>query len=156
MTQQQTPRPTPNLPDPFRKPECHPQHRTPVASLVVITAAILGVLLYWAWPYLNPTPVEPTTHTVVYEVAADTATGAGRTGSVTMQTSSGTVQSTATLPATFNPGILHSGDFVYVSVQNGQGAGSVTCRITVDGVAVSENTSSGGYTIASCQGTVPR
>lgn len=48
-----------------------------------------------------------------------------------------------------------SGAFVYLSVQNSTGAGSVTCQIFVDGKELSSNTSTGGYKIASCQGQVP-
>ena len=44
------------------------------------------------------------------------------------------------------------GEFVYISAQNEGEYGSVTCRITVDGVVVSENTSSGAYGIATCEG----
>ena len=66
----------------------------------------------------------------------------------------GTSQRTGPLPIT-GTFTFKAGDHVYVSVQNQQGAGSVTCRITVDGLKVSENTSSGGYAIATCQGKVP-
>ena len=80
---------------------------------------------------------------------------------VTIQTENGgTSQAVVALPLSVDghPGItgtMHTGDFVYISVQNGQGLGSVTCRVTVDGVVVSENTATGGYTIATCQGRVP-
>jgi len=48
-----------------------------------------------------------------------------------------------------------SGDMVYLSIQNANASGSVTCQIIVDGVEVSRNTSSGGYKIATCTGKVP-
>jgi hypothetical protein len=91
---------------------------------------------------------------VLYEATADTAYGSGRTGMVTAQAPGGTTQRTDLLPIT-GTFTFHSGDFVYLSVQNQQGLGAVTCRITVDGKVVSENTSTGGYTIATCQGRVP-
>ncbi len=47
---------------------------------------------------------------------------------------------------------MTSGSFVYLSAQN-KGDGDVTCRIDVDGVTVSENTSSGEFAIATCQGS---
>jgi hypothetical protein len=148
MTQQQTPRPTPRLPDPGQR-EQSPKLK-PLWLWILLGVVIAVVLAYVA----GNLPATSTTHTVVYEVAADTAYGSGRTGTVTMQTANGTSQSTTPLPATFSGGTFNTGDFAYVSVQNGQGLGSVTCRITVDGVVVSENTSSGGYTIATCQGKV--
>jgi hypothetical protein len=46
------------------------------------------------------------------------------------------------------------GHFAYLSAQNTGASGTITCRITVDGVVVSTNTSSGAYAIASCKGTV--
>ena len=47
------------------------------------------------------------------------------------------------------------GDFLYFSMQNSNGFGSVTCRIVVDGEEVDRATASGGYKIATCQGRVP-
>ena len=146
MTQQQT---RPALPSTYPPKKQRPLWFR-IALGVAIALAVSG--LAWAWPSLT----SPTTHTVVYTVSADTAYGSGRTGTVTMQTDNGTSQSSGLLPATATFTQFNTGDFVYVSVQNGQGLGSVTCRVTVDGVLVSENTSSGGYTIATCQGSVPR
>jgi Mycobacterium membrane protein len=51
------------------------------------------------------------------------------------------------------PGHFPKGAFVYVSAQNMGPSGDITCRITVDGKVISENTASGGYTIATCQGS---
>lgn len=47
---------------------------------------------------------------------------------------------------------MHRGDFLYISAQNSKEYGSVTCIIEVDGVVVEQNTSHGGYTIATCSG----
>lgn len=150
MTQQQT-RPQPVLPDPFQRP---PKRHTLVwITLAAVVLLVIGALVYSLPSLTRP----PAVHTVVYTVEADAAYGSGRTGTVTAESSDGgTTQRTGLLPITGTFTQFHTGDFVYVSVQNGQGQGSVTCRITVDGVVVSENTSSGGYTIATCQGTVPR
>lgn len=43
------------------------------------------------------------------------------------------------------------GDFLYISAQN-QGGGTLHCRITEDGATVAENTSSGRYSIVTCDG----
>lgn len=48
---------------------------------------------------------------------------------------------------------MSRGAFVYISAQNTGDTGTITCRISVDGVVISSNTSSGGYAIASCKGT---
>ncbi|MGW6739708.1 MmpS family transport accessory protein [Streptomyces sp. NPDC055025] len=45
------------------------------------------------------------------------------------------------------------GTSLYLSAQNTGDAGDLTCQIVVDGVVVAENTSSGGYTIVTCQAT---
>ena len=87
-----------------------------------------------------------------------------KSAAVTMRTESGgTVQKDVALPlhnaATGTPGIdstaYKRGDQLYFSMQNRQGAGSVTCRIEVDGQVIDEATSSGGYKIATCVGKVP-
>lgn len=154
MTQQQTPRPEPRLPDPAQRPAPGLQTGAKVA-LVLLGLLAAGVVAVGAWAlsWTDHGPAAPTTHTVVYEATADSAYGSGRTGMVTAQAPGGTTQKTGLLPIT-GTYTFGSGDFVYLSVQNGQGLGSVTCRITVDGVVVSENTSDGGYTIATCQGKV--
>lgn len=47
------------------------------------------------------------------------------------------------------------GDFLYLSVQNGQDSGSVSCRIEIDGEVAESADSTGGFVIASCSGAVP-
>jgi hypothetical protein len=146
MTQQhQIPQPT--LPSPY--PPAPKRSYTPlwIAAALILAAIAVAV-------GVSVGPSTTATHTVVYEATADGNTGGGRTGMVTAQTESGTSQGTGPLPFSDTLTSFHSGDFVYLSVQNQQPAGSVSCRITVDGVVLSENTSSGGYTIATCQGRV--
>ena len=97
------------------------------------------------------------THTVLYEVD-----GTARSTNVVLQTLSGSTQlndmavplhnaSKGTTGVTYQ---MASGHAVYLSAQNAGGIGTITCRITVDGVVVAQNTSIGGYAIASCSGTV--
>lgn len=92
---------------------------------------------------------------VVYEVEGS---GGASSAGVTVTTPTGTEQATPSLPLRNQAGelgVTHEfgpGEFVYVSAQNEGEYGSVTCRITVDGVVVSENTSSGAYGIATCEG----
>jgi hypothetical protein len=45
------------------------------------------------------------------------------------------------------------GEFLYISLQNPMDTGSIECSIKVDGRIISRNSSSGGYVIASCDGT---
>lgn len=92
---------------------------------------------------------------VVYEVEG-TATGI----SVTMETPTGTSQaSDRGVPLGKEgqaPGVtmtFNAGDFVYISAQNEGESGDITCRITIDGVVVSENTAAGAYSIATCKGS---
>jgi len=82
---------------------------------------------------------------------------------ITFSTPSGTSQySNQSLPLRTKEGRLGvrlgdlpSGTFVAISAQNRDESGSVICRIEVDGAVISQNRSSGGYVIASCDGTVP-
>jgi hypothetical protein len=46
------------------------------------------------------------------------------------------------------------GDFLYFSAQNTGEFGSLTCEITVDGDTISRHTSSGAYSIVTCDGSV--
>jgi hypothetical protein len=52
-------------------------------------------------------------------------------------------------------GDFRKGSVVYISAQNMGDSGDITCRITVDGRVLSENTASGGYAIATCEGVTP-
>jgi hypothetical protein len=131
----------------------------------IATIAVAGLLLSGcggsAKEPASSVPVAaytPTVHKVIYA-----AEGEGpKTASYTWRSPTGTEQVEADLPLATKDGQvgLHidgfgSGDFLYLSVQNRESFGSVTCQIIVDGVEVSSNTSSGGYAIASCQGKVP-
>jgi hypothetical protein len=87
-----------------------------------------------------------------------------KSAAVTMQSESGgTLQKDVALPmadeATGQPGVASDGfkhgAHLYLSLQNSEAAGSVTCRIEVDGKVVDEATSSGAYKIATCVGKVP-
>lgn len=89
------------------------------------------------------------------------AQGSPPYASVTMATPSGTAQASPDLPMRAKdsprPGITYTfeaGGFVYISVQNTDELGRVTCRIEVDGQVVAENTASGGFAIATCKGSV--
>lgn len=105
------------------------------------------------------TPPAKVKHTVQF-FAEGTET---KWAAVTMRTESGgTTQFTPDLPMKTKAGEVGlsfdtypSGSLLYFSMQNKEGYGSVTCRIVVDGAKVDEVTSSGGYTIATCQGRVP-
>lgn len=164
MTQQQIPRPAPN-PMPSW-PAKRPRNTKLLAAWVTIAAVVLGGLLYAAWPYLKPAPDLPTTYTVIYE-ADSVGTAAG---SITLEAPTGTQQEEVGLPLKSQAGdtgltfSFQPGAFVYLSVQNHNDSGSVTCRITVKAVTggyevsrvISEVTSTGGHVIASCKGQVPR
>lgn len=102
----------------------------------------------------------PAPHVVIYNAEGGGARGI-RSATYTLQTPSGSEQADVDLPLRTADGTgIHvagfkTGDFLYLSIQNLDASGSVTCRISVDGYIVSENTSSGGYTIATCKGQVP-
>lgn len=93
-------------------------------------------------------------YTVLYHVK-----GSADYGDITYATPTGTgQQSDVNIPLRRKTGergiqfTMSKGDHVYISVQNGEESGSVTCIIEVDGIAVAENTSSGAYAIATCNG----
>jgi hypothetical protein len=95
------------------------------------------------------------TYAVRYELDGTT-----KQADVTMQTPTGrSQQSDIDVPMmdqeTNAPGLTFTefglGDFVYVSGQNSQSYGTLTCRIKVNGVVMSQNTASGGFSIATCE-----
>ncbi|HWD83309.1 MAG TPA: hypothetical protein VG497_30625 [Kribbella sp.] len=131
---------------------------------VIVVIAALAVLLNLgdkpaAAPPAAAVSYTPVTHTVTYVVEGESTTAA----TYTIQTDDGgTQQGEADLPLRNKAGGygltfdgFASGAFVYLSAQNDNGYGSVTCKILVDGDTISENTSTGGYAIATCSSRVP-
>nr|WP_218862200.1 MmpS family transport accessory protein [Actinopolyspora biskrensis] len=85
---------------------------------------------------------------VVYEV-----TGSGGANSITFGRGGQTSQNTnAELPWSKTAEAAEGMDFYSLSAQNGQGGGDITCKITVDGEVLAENTSNGQYAVVSCNG----
>lgn len=89
---------------------------------------------------------------LIYDVS-----GTAYSAMVTYRTSSGTQQATVDLPMQNNAGtrgVRMQGssipDFAYISAQNQGETGTITCRITLNGQTISENTSSGAYAVVSC------
>lgn len=103
------------------------------------------------------TSARASTVTVLYEVE-----GTAKWADVTMETPTGTEQLSPDVPMvrkdSGKPGLqmtMSSGHVVYLSAQNKDSYGNIRCRITAAGTVISENTSSGGYAIATCNGIVP-
>jgi hypothetical protein len=94
-----------------------------------------------------------TMSTVLYEVEGSTTSA-----DITIETGSGTSQKSVAVPmgspSDRTKGLtlkIPSGHFLYISAQNKKASGTVICRITVDGVQVSENSAQGAYAIATCK-----
>lgn len=132
----------------------------------VVASVIVAVLAVAIWVGRSPTSPSDreagsssdqprsSTSTVVYQVI-----GTVRWADVTMQTPTGTSQQTPDVPltdaSTGKQGLTFefpAGSYVAISAQKKDEAGAITCRIIVDGVMVSENTSTAAYGIASCNG----
>lgn len=128
--------------------------RRKLLPFIVIPVVLLGLLAFFAWPRSAPSLNVPPIRTVLYEVE-----GTARVVDITIKTATGIKQqSSVTVPMTTKGKrgmqlTFTSGSFVSIAAQNQGDSGTVTCRITVDGVVVSENTASGAYTIATCDGT---
>jgi hypothetical protein len=121
-----------------------------LAAAVVLAAGCGSASQLQATPEATPLPVDTYPETVIYRVYGD-----AYLADITMQVPTGTRQvANIELPAE-ETWLMPSGAFVYVSAQNNDESGSITCEIVVDGKVISRNTSEGGYTIASCQGAVP-
>lgn len=117
-----------------------------------------GVGLWWSGRPKSPAPAPvATTHSVTYRV-----TGTAASVDVTMATADGGTrqQSDVAVPMRTGTGAdginqtMRPGAQLYISAQNNGETGTVTCSIIVDGVKVSEVTSSGAYVIATCTGSL--
>lgn len=105
-------------------------------------------------PLFTGTPIS-TTHIVTYLLS-----GSATSADITYNTPSGTEQQQGVdVPLTketdHTPGIeqhFGSGGFLYISAQN-NGDGTITCEIKVDGLTVAQNTASGEFAIATCEGS---
>lgn len=134
--------------------------RRQVIGVAIAVVAVAGAIGVSQWqererdtdrPQLSPVS---SMREVVYYVE-----GADRFADITMQTPTGTSQITAELPlrrkSDGSEGLafqFRSGEFVYLAVQKGDEYGPITCRITVNGDTISENTLTVTYGIATCEG----
>lgn len=155
-------RPPAPVPDPARRYSGWRMARGALVLIVVGTAFAIWVPSWFKTDSSSSSSsyssVVSSSRKVLYEVE-----GTATTVNITYQTPSGTAQGAdKKVPlgnkASGTVGItlaMERGDFVYISAQNQGSSGTVTCRITVDGVVVSKVTSSGAYTIASCSGKAP-
>jgi hypothetical protein len=84
------------------------------------------------------------------------ATTTGMDGmSLTYQNAQGGTQQTKTDTMQWGESYtMDAGSFAYLSIQNQGANGSVTCEIYVDGKLWKTSRSDGGYTVASCSGSV--
>lgn len=97
-------------------------------------------------PVTTADPVTP--DVVIYKI-----TGSASSVDVTYQNADDqtTQDSAVGLPWTMNAPTA-TGSFVYISAQNQDDSGTVTCEIDINGVVAVTNTSTGAYVIASCDG----
>lgn len=105
-------------------------------------------------------PAVTSCRTVIYYVE-----GTARSATVTIENDTGGTdqRDNLTVPVAsektgihgINAGCFDPGDFVYVSAQNEDDTGDISCRIEADGIVVASSSSSASYGIASCDGNVP-
>lgn len=132
--------------------------RHPVLAGALAVLAVLGVIrvLTLATSRSGPSrPAASAAGTVVYEVTV-TITNPDlipvRSVDVTMATPSGITQRAGEGVPFSQSYTFGSGAAVVLSAQAGSGTGDVTCRITVNGLVISENTATGDYAVAMCKG----
>lgn len=100
-------------------------------------------------PWADPQRVETDPGNVLYEVE-----GTAGSAAITLRTNTGTEQSNISVPLTTTTGemglwLQGTNMTPYLSAQ-ATTVGSITCRITMKGTVVSENTSTGRGAIATC------
>ena len=137
------------------------QWTAPIVIAVLIAVAVVVALVVSGGDpedtgEAGGVPAADATVTVLYEVEGSTDYA-----DVTMETPTGTSQISPDVPMVRESdgrrGLemeFMSGAYLYLSAQNNRAHGTVTCRITVDGEVISENSATGGYAIATCKGSV--
>ena len=123
-----------------------------ILFVLVALLALAGCEPVYEW---EPTPTDSTptdySRAVVYEVTGS----ASLIFCITIENQDGgTSQYTDIVPPWTMNLSMYSGDFVYVSAQNGTDTGTVTATIYVDGAVFKTSTSDGSYVIASAYGTL--
>jgi hypothetical protein len=120
----------------------------------LLLVAVVMVILQRVSDAPSSESAAPTRHVAIYELEG-TATSA----KVTMATPTGTSQFAADVPMRSKSGsvglrqLVQPGQVLYLSAQQDLGGSTITCRITVDGVVVAENTSTGRFSITTCSAT---
>jgi hypothetical protein len=134
----------------------HPMQALFTALLATIVVGVAWNGVTGGGTSSDPNPATVCSHDVVYH-AGGTATTASLT--LTNETD-GTEQVTTGVPVMNKTGTdglhlgrLPCGTFVYISAQNQDTPGTISCEITADGVTIEQAESSGAYVIASCSGT---
>lgn len=127
-----------------------------------ISLALFAIVLLGGFTLLGSTPA-PSSHEVIYKVTTNLDSGTWPTCNyfdTTYDLRGGTAQKTVSIcdgdhHTEVDRFTAQRGDFVYLSVQNGQRYGGVTCQIFVDGALLYHTHSDGQYVIASCSGSIP-
>lgn len=98
--------------------------------------------------YVPPASYAPATYEVTYSVGGSTTAA-----SLTYENEGGNTEQKAQVrvpwATTFR---VESGAFLYVSAQNTNESGGITCEIKLDGAVIEQASSDGAYTIATCSG----
>jgi hypothetical protein len=143
------------------------QKRRGVPLWARVIALLLGLWFLWvlgtailgggsSTPRLNNAPIAPAaprTNVVIYNV--DGLDGAAR-ASLTYTNEQGGTQQEDNVALPWRKALsVPRGQFVYVSAQNQDGYGGVSCDIRVDTQLFKHSESRGAYVIASCSGLTP-
>jgi PBP1b-binding outer membrane lipoprotein LpoB len=136
----------------------------------IATAALAALALGGCSTHTTPEPVAavpaastrsaPSVSTIRYELDGEP----GMLADITIATATGTSQQQSIkVPMHSKSGatglqfILRAGELAYISAQNRDSYGTLTCRIVdvATGSVLSENRASGGYAIATCKARTP-
>src|SRR5690606_24596991 len=123
-----------------------------IGALALMIVAVLIVLVVVSPNLSTGTSGSSSTHRVQYTVTTDYPVLCHGID-VTYEMAHGTAQKTVTLcdgptSQVVDEFVGTSGDFVYLSAQNGKSYAKVTCKIYIDSHLVHQTTSQGQYVIA--------
>jgi len=112
-----------------------------IAISLLVLCGVFGVL----WFILSALP--STYYRVTYKI-----TGTASQASLTYENEQGGTEQTKVVIPWQETMTVKRGSFLYLSAQNDDESGSVTCEIWVDGVKWRDSTSRGAYVISTCSG----
>lgn len=122
----------------------------PGVLVSIVVGVLVALMIIGAVVAVSGAKLTGDDHTV--HVAYDVTGNGTSRASVTFTAASGTTQRQVKVPFHTEVDLTSSDILPQILAQNESDSGELTCSVTVDGKRQAHNTSSGGFTIVTCEG----